>query len=194
MILATSITQPFLLRSQPFFESTVKHFDGKRICFCIGFNCEIKGWETVEVPINSLSITWQPANRKDYYCLQHGEFTKFYKFDPTEVIAFCDSDMVLQRDWDLKLNVEPSSFYVTNSSFPPTTLRDVISNIGCTNPAEVVNKYMIGIDEREFCTCILIANADAWRMLYNRVKINKGFLNYFNHHATWQLLIKSCCY
>lgn len=189
MILATSITEPYLIKSKTFFESAVKYFEGKRICFCIGFKTEIEGWEIVTVPIESLQINWQPVNRKDYHSLQHGEFIKHYNFDPEDVIIFCDSDMVLQKDWDVKLNIEACSFYVTNGSFPATTLRSVISNIGCSNPVEVATKYSIEIDEVEFCTCFMIASADSWRLLYNRVRINKGFLNYFNHHATWQLLI-----
>ncbi len=189
MILSTSITQSYLEKSLPFFESTVKHFDGKRICFCIGFETEIKGWETVNVHIESLQINWQPVNRKEYYSLQHGEFTRHYNFNPDDVIMFCDSDMVLQKDWDLKLNIEPGSFFVTNGSFPPTTLRSVISNLGCSNPVEVATKYSIEIDETEFCACFMIASAESWRLLFNRVKINKSSLNYFTHHAAWQLLI-----
>ena len=188
MIIATSITQPYLEKSKPFFESVVKHFNGKRICFCIGFNCEIEGWETVNVPIESLQIKWQPSNRDGYYSLQHGEFTRHYDFKPDDVIMFCDSDMVLQRYW-VGLRTYPSTFYLTNSSFPPTYICNVIENIGCTYPDLIMREYDIDYKETELCTCFMIADIKSWKLLYKRVKIRKGFLRHFNHHATWQLLI-----
>jgi hypothetical protein len=189
LTLATSITQPYLERSKPFFESAVKYWPGDKICFCIGFTCEIEGWNTVIVPEDSLQFDWRPINRKNYYSLQHGEFIDHYKFDPNEIIVFCDSDMLLQRKWDVKLNIEPGGFFVTNSSFPATTLRNVISNIGCSDPIGVAIKYDIGVTETEFCTCFMIASATDWRLLFSRVKINRSFMNYFNHHAAWQLLL-----
>jgi hypothetical protein len=187
MIIATSITEPYLEKSRPFFESVNKYFIGKRICFTIGFTTEIEGWETVTVPIEALACQWQPQNRKDFYCLQHGEFVNFYPFKEDDTIMFCDSDMILQREWDVKINFDKDSFYVTQCSFPPTTLWNVVDNLGGTR--EVINKYSIGEDEKEFCTCLLIANAAAWRVLKNRARINKEFLYHFKHHAALQLLI-----
>ncbi len=184
MILTTSITQQYLEKSKPFFESTVKNFPGKRICFCIGFITDIEGWETVEVP--TLEINWQPANRKEYYSLQHGEFTKYYNFEATDVVLFCDSDMILQRKWDMDIKFEPGTFYVSQSSFPPTPLKQVVDNLG--GNIEVIKKYDIG-DETEFCAAFMIASVESWKILYNRVKINRSFLNNFIHHAAWQLLI-----
>lgn len=189
MILATSITKSYLDKSKPFFDSAVKHFHGTRICFCIGFSCEIKGWETVNVPIESLQINWQPYNRNNYHSLQHGEFTRHYIFNPKEIIIFCDSDMVMQKDFYYYDIDNLSTFCVTDSSFPPTKIYNVIENLKCSYPDLVMRGYGIGYDETESCACFMIANIESWKLLYKRVYANKSFLKHFRHHAAWQLLI-----
>lgn len=176
MILATSITEPYLEKSELFFSSAVKHFKGVRICFCIGFKTKIPGWKCVEVPL-PLACNWQPTNRVDYGCLQHGEFVKYYRFKDSDIVLFTDSDMVLQRDFDFNYT---GGFCVTNSSFPPTKLTEVSSNIG--GPGYVN-------DKNEFCTGFIIASVKLWKELYKEVYKNIMFLNHYNHHAAWQLLI-----
>jgi len=177
MILATSITESYLQKSKPFFASGVKYFIGKRICFCIGFNCTIEGWETVNVPL-PLKCNWQPTNRENYHSLQHGEFINHYNFSDDDMVCFCDSDMVLQRPFDV--DFVGNGFYVTRSSFPATHLNDVSKNLG----------YNDKIDGYEFCTCIIVAKVYLWRELFSKVVRNyKPFLHNYNHHAAWQLLI-----
>jgi hypothetical protein len=192
MIIATSITQPYLEKSQPFFDSVNKNFKGKKICFCIGFYTQIEGWETIEVKIDQLSIKWQPKNRENYYSLQHGEFVKFYDFKDNDIVYFVDSDMVLQRELPHKFHTYTSNeFYVSRSSFPPTLLRDVLMHIGSEKltRGEFCRKYSIDIEE-EFCAALLIGSIKMWKRLYWSIeKIADEFLENFSHHAAWQLLI-----
>lgn len=185
MTLATSITQSYYEQSKPFFESTNKYFKGKKVCFCIGFRAEITGWETVEVRFNKLECLWQPTNRHNYYSLQHGEFIRHYDFSEDEDILFVDSDMILQREWDLDMNVESACFYVTRCSFPPIALRDVAINLG----SNLMSVYP------EFCACFMLAKASTWHAFYHFIKNDyEAFLSKFNHHAAWQLLINLTAY
>lgn len=174
MILATSITPAYLEKSKPFFDSVNKYFDGKKICFTIGFKTDIEGWETVEA---EPECKWTPENRKDYGCLQHGEFIKHYPFLDSDQVLFCDSDMILQREF--KTNFKLEGFIVSDCSFPAQTLQEASENLG--------KKY--SGQGKEFCTCWMLATAKDWKELFNKVRANYGFLNDYTHHAAWQLLI-----
>lgn len=190
MIIATSITESYLERSKPFFESVNKHFTGKKICFCLGFQVDIEGWETVLVPISDLRCTWQPKNRKSYYSLQHGEFMDHYEFDYDEDILFIDSDMILQRPFNLNFDFDEAQFFVTDSSFPATTLIEVIKNLDGMDQDNFIERYGIDDSETEFCAGWMCAKARDWQILYNLcLREYEGFLSYFSHHAAWQLLI-----
>lgn len=186
MVICTSITQSYLEKSKPFFDSVNKHFDGKKICFCIGFTAEIEGWETVTV--NELECKWRPKNRKDYYSLQHGEFIKHYKFDPDEMIALMDSDVILQRKFDLDFPAT-DGICVTRCSTPSIALRDVVKNIGFKGrTSRFYSKY--GIEhQREFCAAFIMAKAKTWSNIHLYTSRSYGMLEGFTHHAAWQLLI-----
>lgn len=190
MIIATSITSDYLEKSQPFFDSVNKNFIGKKICFCIGFKAEYEGWEMIYVDIDTLQCKWQPENRKNYYSLQHGEFTRFYKFDDNDQIMFVDSDMILQRKFESSILLV-SKFIVTNSSFPPTKIEDVSVNLNCKlSKEDFINKHQLTINDNEFCAALLIASAKEWDKLFREVRlVYKDFLEDFTHHAAWQLLI-----
>ncbi len=189
MTICTSITENYLDKSKPFFESVNQYFQGNKVCFCLGFMATIEGWETIEVPL-PLECNWQPKNREEFYTLQHGEFTEYYKFEDEDVILFCDSDMVLQNDFCLPWSVDDNTFLVTDSSFPATNIRDVMKNINCNHPLELTIDYSVATTDKEFCTCFLMANGATWKRLYDMVKLNyRHILNGSTHHAAWQLLI-----
>lgn len=192
MIIATSITHDYFSNSLSFFDSVNKHFTGKKICFCIGFHADFEGWEMIYVPEVSLEckIPGFPGNRDNYYSLQHGEFVNHYKFEYDDQIMFIDSDMILQRDFKTDLKF-PNKFLVTNSSFPPTRIKDVVNNLGCKIDLDTfLNQYGLTGDEEEFCAALLVASAREWIGLYRKIKIAyKSFLSDFTHHAAWQLFI-----
>lgn len=192
MIIATSITEEYLEKSKPFFESANKHFEGEKICFCIGFICQIEGWDVVYVPIEGLKCKWQPKNRKNYYSLQHGEFVEWYNFKDNETILFVDSDMILQRPFDIALDFKETDFYTTDSSFPATLLQDAAINLNVKAPIDFFDKFNITSDssEEEFCAAWMTASVKNWKKLFKLTKSNYlEFLSYFEHHAAWQLLI-----
>lgn len=189
MIIATSITEEYLLKSKSFFESVNKHFNGRKICFCIGFVWKIEGWEVVYVPKDKLQCKWQPKNRLNYYSLQHGEFVNFYNFKDEDEVLFIDSDMILQRKFESVYNFKETDFYVTDSSFPATILYQAAINIGVKNYKEFFNQFEID-EEEEFCAAWLLTDIKNWKKLYNIVKLQyEEFLSYFEHHAAWQLFI-----
>lgn len=180
MTIATSITESYLERSKPFFESIVKNFTGRKICFSIGFKPIIDGWEVREV--TGKAINWKPENRKDYYSLQHGEFVDYCKFDNNEMILFCDSDMILQRKFDLVF--EKENIYVTNNSYPEISLTKAIINIK-GDPAAILSISQ----EKEFSAAWMCMSATNWRKVYFHTLTYSRFLGYFKHHAAWQVLI-----
>ena len=190
MVIATSITESYLQKSEPLFASCREHFEGRRICFTIGFMAVIPGWECIQTELPE--YPWQPENRKEFYCLQHGEFVKYLPDDinPDDMILFIDSDMVLQRKWDLNF---PSmkGVQVTASSFPLQTLQQVISNLGVkgNKKKKLCNDYVIIPPYMEFCTGFLIATLDSWEDIYRESKKLYPLLQNFKHHAAWQLLI-----
>ena len=191
MIIATSITSDYFRKSISFFDSVNKHFKGKKICFCIDFDAEVEGWEMIYVDSKTINCRWQPENRKNYYSLQHGEFVKYYPFDSKDLVIFVDSDMVLQRDFQTELEDWSNNFLVTNSSFPPTLLSDVVVNLSddANEVDRFFNNYIIA-NEKEFCAAFIIANVSSWRRLYQDILVcYKDFLSHFKHHAAWQLLI-----
>lgn len=186
MVIATSITQPYLEKSKPFLDSVQLYMPGiRRICFTIGFVAVIDGWECVEV---QPECTWRPKNRDDYYSLQHGEFIKHATFEANEMILFCDSDMVLQREWDLQMP-PTDSILLTQSSWPQTKLMDVVKNIGCRRRIDKVLKKWGILVQREFCACFIIAKARTWERIYRHAVDLYPMLNDFTHHSAWQLLL-----
>lgn len=191
MIIATSVTSDYFRKSLPFFDSVNKHFGGKKICFCIDFHAEFEGWEMIYVDSKTINCQWQPTNRENYYSLQHGEFVKYYPFEVKDLIAFVDSDMILQRDFKTKMEEWDSNFLVTNSSFPPTLLSDAVVNISDdeNQVGRFFKNYTI-TNEKEFCAAFIIGSTNSWSRLYHDVLVSyKDFLSHFNHHAAWQLLI-----
>lgn len=189
MVIATSITESYLERSKPFFESCNEHWPGKRICFTIGFSTTIEGWECIETQFPECE--WKPTNRPEFHTLQHGEFVKYIPdTDPDEMILFIDSDMVLQRKWDITVN-STRAVTVTASSWPQTKLWDVICNLGVTHKKrrQLVKEYLIHEKVVEFCSGFIIASFDQWENIYRGCRELYPFLNNFKHHAAWQLLI-----
>lgn len=200
MIIATSITTSYLERSQPFFTSVAQNFDGRRICFTIDFDATIEGWECIRTELPECK--WQPENRKDFYTLQHGEFIKYLPqpvtvigqdnpndIGPDEMIIFIDSDMIMQRKWDI-LTSSTRAVGVTACSWPRQTLWQVIDNLGTHKlRKKLAKQYMIHEKSLEFCTGFIIASLDQWENIYRECKKNYQFLDNFKHHAAWQLLI-----
>lgn len=187
MTLLTSITESYLQKSQPFFESTVKYWPGRRICFTIGFAATIEGWETIQVEPKH---TWRPKNRKDYYSLQHGEFTEHIKFDPHEMLCFVDSDMILQRQWDIQCPAT-DAVIVTQCSWPQLRLMEVVKNLKCKRRGDkFLEKYKCSI-QKEFCACFIAAKAYIWNGIYHQAKLLYPMLKDFDHHAAWQLLLNT---
>jgi len=187
MTIATSITADYLERSQPYFQSVALHMpDARRICFTIGFTTTIEGWECVHVPFSE--IVWRPMNREGYQSLQHGEFTKYANFDADEMILFTDSDMVLQRKWDIELP-PTDSILVTYSSWPQTPLMEVVKNLAPVRRIDKVLKKWGILVQREFCTCFIGAKASTWERLYKVCTALYGVLDEFEHHAAQQLMI-----
>lgn len=188
MILSTSITQSYLERSQPFFASAVNYWPGRRICFTIGFTADIEGWETIQV---TPECKWRPKNRQDYYSMQHGEFITYLNDVPhDEMVLFCDSDMILQRPFDLEMPAT-NRVLVTACSFPQLKLFEVIKNLKCKRrPDKFYKKYSAFI-QREFCACWIMAKVSTWRSIYAHCKELYPMLNDFEHHAAWQLLINT---
>lgn len=186
MILCTSITSNYLERSQPFFTSAVKHWPHRRICFTIGFIATIEGWETIQV---QPECEWRPKNRSTYYSLQHGEFIKHMRsVNPEEMILFCDSDMILQRPFDLDMPAT-NKILVTGCSWPQLKLMEVVGNLKPARRADKVIKKWGILVQREFCGCFIIAKAKIWLSIYHRCKELYPLLNEFEHHAAWQLLV-----
>lgn len=196
MIIATSITSDYFVKSMPFFDSVNRHFKGERICFCIGFHAELEGWKMVYVDPEGIQCKWKPKNRKGYISLQHGEFYRFYRFNDDDQVLFIDSDMILQREFKTDL-VFKDKFLVTRSSFPPTTLDEVGKNVGYVGVNNCIrnwtqNQGVNGTDE-EFCAALMIASVKEWKKLFHQIRIvYKEFLKDFTHHAAWQLLINIC--
>lgn len=189
MVIATSITRTYLDQSYPFFESVLKFApDCKRICFTIGFNTTIEGWECIETAIPECE--WKPSNRPDYASLQHGEFIKYIPdTEPDEMIMFLDSDMTMQRLWDLSLS-STRAVTVTACSWPQQTLWGVMDNfITHKLRKKIAKQYMIHEKSLEFCACLIIASFDRWESIYRGCRENYQFLENFKHHAAWQLLI-----
>lgn len=190
MILATSITQSHLDKSQPYFQSAIKYFTGRKICFTINFTCQIEGWETIQV---KPECKWRPTNRDNYYSLQHGEFIKYLNVEPDEVILFTDSDIILQRPFDLDFP-DSNAVFVTQCSFPQLKLFEVVRNLKCSKrPDKFFAKYHV-FSQREFCACFIMAKASTWKAMYNEAVKIYDMLNNFKHHAAWQLLINIVVY
>lgn len=190
MIIATSITENYFHKSLSFFDSINKNFEGKRICFCIGFYAIYDEWEMIYVDINSLQCKWQPNNRDNYYSLQHGEFINYYQFKDDDQIMFVDSDIILQREFKTDL-IFSGKFLVSNSSFPPTKIIDVLDNLKFEgDKEEFLSKYNLTINNEEFCAALMIGNYSQWKVLFTVIKnVYQDFLSNFKHHAAWQLLI-----
>ncbi len=201
MIIATSITESYLAKSMPFFTSVNEHWHDRKICFTIGFTATIEGWECIKT--ESSECPWRPLNREGYGSLQHGEFIKYLPqpetvtdrvsdkdIAPDEMILFIDSDMVMQRKWDL-FTSSTRAVAVTASSWPQQTLWDVICNLGVTHKKRkaLAKDYMIHEKSLEFCTGFILASLDQWENIYHGCKRNYAFLDNFTHHAAWQLLI-----
>lgn len=190
MIIATSITESYLEKSKPFFDSVVQNFEGRRICFTIGFETTIEGWECIKA--GQPNFNWRPTNRENYASLQHGEFVKYLPGDinPDDLILFLDSDMILQRKWDLQFN-STRGITVTSSSWPLNTLQQVVTNLGIKGAAKkkLCKQYNIHKDFKEFCACFIIATLDSWENIYKHCKANYSLLDNFTHHAAHQLLI-----
>lgn len=179
MILCTSITQSYLERSKPFFESAVKFIDCQKVCFTINFDCNIPGWHTLRV---DYTPEWSPTNRDNYASLQHGLFIKHLECDAKEMILFCDSDMILQRQFpDIAYRNE---ICVTECSFPALKLHQAIDNIK-GNP--LAKQGVVNRDE--FCAAWICMSAENWKLFYSHVERNIAYLSYFTHHAAWQVFI-----
>ena len=184
MVIATSITQDYLKQSQPLFDSGVKNWRGRRICFTIGFKEDIEGWETIYVP--ATECNWKPSNRKDYQSLQHGEWVNYLNLPLNEMVLFVDSDMELQRPFDLDMP-HTDKICVTACSWPQLHLYEVIKNIG-GDSKKMADGYKAFI-QREFCGCFILTSVKTWLTIYANCKSLYPMLKHFNHHAAWQLLI-----
>lgn len=189
MLIATSITQSYLERSQPFFKSTVEYAHNvRRICFTIGFDTTIEGWECIETPLPECK--WQPTNRESFHTLQHGEWVKYLSLPADEMVLFIDSDMILQRTLDLDFPLT-DKVLVTQCSYPALNLWQVVKNLKCKKRADKFFEKYKCFAQREFCAAFILTSYKSWEVIYNKCYYMYDMLDNFTHHAAWQLLINT---
>jgi len=202
IILTTQLTENYYEKSKPLFDS-IKH-NWKSLFFPIfidffpemdipHFFAETKNVKTYRKDY--------PANRKNYVCLQAGEFLDFMPnslIDDNDVIIQIDSDTIMQRPFTDEeiMQIIPGRNEIISvlSSNPPPTL-EAVSNYGCFHKKHD-NQQMKALwdttwqNEKEFTGSILIARKATFRMLRDLYIMHFGELTRtFDHHAAGQWLI-----
>lgn len=98
----TAITENYVEKAIPFFDSLKKYFTKKYHVFCVDFEIKNELRKKYEDIIEFLKIDsfgFKAINCN--FCLQDGSFLSheiFKDFDSEDIIVFTDSDMILQRE------------------------------------------------------------------------------------------------
>lgn len=163
------------------------------IFFQIDFEEKID--DVITVRINSDDLKYSKRtdtkNRKEFVCLEGGEFINFYDFNEDDVAVLMDYDILQQRDFtdeeiDFLNGIKESEFYLTRNEFTDNlTSKDEADKLIC-NPEFIENMEEFKV----YNTGVQIARVSTWRRLFEAWKNEyKTWEDNCKHHATGQLAI-----
>lgn len=205
IILTTQLTYNYYEKTKPLFDC-IKHnwhdWHGLFYPIFIGFKSGYVGYPFYADIKNVKTYRKDyPLNRKNYVCLQAGEFLDFIPnrlIDDDDVIIQIDSDVIMQRPFTKEelSNIIPEENQIISvlSSNPPPTLEKV-SDYACFHKklGPLAMKNIWGNDwqdKTEFTGSILIARKSTFKKL--RDYYVSGFddlTKTFDHHAAGQWFI-----
>lgn len=190
--IATSVDiNYFNTKHQLWCESIVKNNNiGENIMFQVGF-------KTPLTKINSVNVDYQEcrfstrnnlSNRKNYICLESGEFINFYNFNDDDVLILTDYDVVMQRPFhdneiEILNNFPNDKFGLNLDSYNDNTLHN-INYLG-------INNFFNDVDPkwRIYNAGVQVAKISTWKTLYNEwSKLSDYVFKNCTHHAAGQLL------
>lgn len=163
------------------------------IFFQIDFNEEID--DIITVSINSEDLKYSKrtdtANRKEFVCLEGGEFINFYDFKDDDVAILMDYDIIQQRDFsdeeiEFLNNIKDDEFYITRNEFTDhLTSKDEADKLICNS------QFIEDMDIfKVYNTGVQVARISTWRKLFDQWKKEYKFWeDNCKHHATGQLAI-----
>jgi hypothetical protein len=188
IILATAITENYLLKAKPYFDSIKKYsnFD-KNIVISLDFHLQDQNVESYFLSSNEIT------NKNNNNCIQHGEFLKsniFNQFHDSDYVCFTDSDMLMQRPLTYEevhkiCLLENNDVFVQHNKGAEDNLYDEFLRL---TPNIVLDKSFKKLSC--YNTGIILCNKATWRRLnklYNM--IYPLFSHAANHYALQQWLL-----
>lgn len=202
IILTTQLTKNYYEKSKPLFDSIKHNWKGLFLPVFVGFHPKIS-LTYYSADINDVASyrADYPANRKNYVCLQAGEFLDFIPkrlIDDDDVIIQIDSDTIMQRPFtntELERIIPERNQIISVLSSNPTPTLKVVSEYRAFNNLLTFEDMMLfwGIswrDKTEFAASILIARKSTFKKLRDLyIRHFDRLTMTFNHHAAGQWLI-----
>ena len=192
---------------EKFFMSLKKNSKFSNFIVCIGFEPKekfklkyqyIKFLYMDENQVNTFRKDW-PVNRKQFVCLESGEFLNLMDFKDEDIIIFVDLDMVMQRpmsDGEQKLleNLKPNEIGMWYDHLPQVDLLFYYNQLKewANWSVEEAQKIFDG-DWTKMVKCntgCVVGKVSAWKVI--REHYVKNFMNVtdmFGHHSAGQWLL-----
>lgn len=205
IILTTQLTKNYYEKTKPLFDSIKQNWDGLFYPVFIGFKPETHSLYADIEKVKTYRKDY-PINRKNYVCLQAGEFLDFIPdalINDDDVIIQIDSDIIMQRSFtakELKQIIPGKNEIISVLSSKPTPTLHTVSDYECFHKknSDKKIKELWGINwqhKKEFTGSILIARKSTFKRLRNLYVENFDKLTEtFDHHAAGQWLINYLAY
>jgi hypothetical protein len=163
---------------------------GKNIMFQVGFKTDYDNIISVNVDYKKCRFSSRNnlTNRKNYVCLESGEFINFYDFNDDDVLILTDYDIVMQRlfnDNEIEIlnNLPNDKFALNLDCYDGSTLHN-LNYLG-------INNFLNDVDPswKIYNAGVQAAKISAWKILFNEwVKLSDYIFEKCTHHAAGQLL------
>ena len=192
--IATNVNHSyFQSKHADWIRSVVKYKNPNEQCmmFSMGFDAMIDNVITVPIELNEIQNSKHPniKNRKEFVCLESGEFINFYNFKDDDIVILCDWDVTMQKSLDLNeldiINTLGNTVGMNRDHYPVNYLyNNTLNYLGIGNIFNDIDQNWI-----VYNTGVQTATVSTWRTIYNYWKeLAPIMFEKCTHHAAGQAL------
>ena len=188
--IVATITEDYWIKAKPWLDSLHAHLNWELLLFTVDFKID-GGIFCKRDHIPTYQANWC-ENRKDYVCMEGGEFLLFYDFQSDDIILCMDVDILVQRIFtkdEIKFikNLNGTDLALAPDGYPP---KDLYDDDYITTPALRAIYPSQQSDYPVYNCGVILGKVSAWELLWNQYKIAYPIARRCcSHHAVGQWII-----
>jgi len=137
------------------------------------------------------------GKRKNYMCLETGEFLNYCSFNDDDVIVMCDYDVTMQRKFTVKEiqtlnNLSIFEFACNSDCYSKVNWQLIKTYENCSKNGTLAFKDEVKDYWRSYNAGVQVAKVSAWKNLFESwKKVSNEFMMNMPHHFAFQTYFSS---